>query len=96
MTGNWIFNLYARIDEILYFIWDPIGVSDEPDARAEYLSYVPQFSYLLSNNATKKEIVNQLFRIGQDDIGLPTNKNRAVIVADLLIGVKNAIDEKLS
>jgi hypothetical protein len=96
MTGNWIFNLDARIDEILYFIWDPIGVSDEPDARAEYLSYVPQFSYLLSNNVTKEDIVNQLLRIEQDDIGLPTNKNRAVIVADLLIGVKNAIDEKLS
>lgn len=96
MAGNWIFNLDARIDEILYFIWDPIGVNDVPDARAEYLSYVPQFHSLLSNNATKEDIVSLLLRIERDDIGLPTNKKRAIIVADLLIDVKNAIDEKLN
>ncbi len=31
--------LYQRIDEVLYYVWDPIGVSDEPCARAEYSSY---------------------------------------------------------
>ena len=32
--------LTNRIDEILYYLWDPIGVSDEPCARGEYSNYV--------------------------------------------------------
>ena len=31
--------LNQRIDEVLYYEWDPIGVSDKPCARAEYSSY---------------------------------------------------------
>ncbi len=27
--------LEKRIDEVLYYVWDPIEVSDEPCARAE-------------------------------------------------------------
>lgn len=34
--------LSRRVDEVLYYIWDPIGVSEEPFARAEYESYVPK------------------------------------------------------
>jgi len=28
--------LYRRTDEILHYLWDPIGVSDTPQARDEY------------------------------------------------------------
>jgi len=35
--------LYKRIDEILFYRWDPIGVSDGAWARDEYQSYLPQY-----------------------------------------------------
>jgi hypothetical protein len=28
--------LFRRIDEILFYVWDPIGVNDSPYARDEY------------------------------------------------------------
>jgi len=34
------FLIYRKIDEILWFDWDPIGISDVDDARDEYESYV--------------------------------------------------------
>ena len=40
MTKNQIGTLGQRIDEVLFYVWDPIGVSDFPAARGEYSSYV--------------------------------------------------------
>lgn len=34
--------LCLRINEVLYYVWDPIGVADTPRARDEYDSYVLQ------------------------------------------------------
>ena len=39
--------LRIRVDEVLYYFWDPIGVANEPFARAEYESYVPKVLQLL-------------------------------------------------
>ena len=33
--------LYKRCDEVLHYVWDPIGISDVPEARDEYESYLP-------------------------------------------------------
>jgi hypothetical protein len=37
--------LYRRIDEVVHYLWDPIGVSDVPEARDEYHSYLPECGY---------------------------------------------------
>ena len=34
--------LHRRTDEVLHYIWDPIGVSGVPTARDEYSGYVPR------------------------------------------------------
>jgi hypothetical protein len=39
--------LHSRVDEILYYIWDPIGVAAEPSARDEYSRYVPELISIL-------------------------------------------------
>ncbi len=33
--------LYRRTDEVLHYLWDPIGVAGIPEARDEYHSYLP-------------------------------------------------------
>ena len=44
--------LRRRVDEVLFYIWDPIGVSNEPCARGEYTGYVaPVLGRLLGDNA---------------------------------------------
>jgi hypothetical protein len=47
--------LNQRIDEVLYYEWDPIGVFDEPCERAEHSSYTMTIlKYVL------KEDLNQI------------------------------------
>lgn len=51
--------LAARVDEILFQQWDPIGVNDLPgsgDVRDEYRSYVPVVLALLRQGATTAQL----------------------------------------
>ena len=60
--------LNQRIDEILYYEWDPIGVSDEPCARAEYSSYTMTIlKYVLEEDL--HQIANQLSKIETASMG---------------------------
>jgi len=34
--------LYKRCDEVLHYLWDPIGVAGAPAARDEYHAYLPE------------------------------------------------------
>ena len=45
--------LYRRCDEVLHYLWDPIGVKGCPGARDEYDSYVPQVFSLVLKGADK-------------------------------------------
>jgi hypothetical protein len=52
--------LYRRVDEVLHYIWDPIGVCGIPEARDEYNSYLPQVFSMLKANAPEQELINFL------------------------------------
>jgi hypothetical protein len=86
--------LNQRIDEILYYEWDPIGVSDEPCARAEYSSYTMTIlKYVLKEDL--HQIANQLSKIETDSMGLTTNKERNLKIAQRLLDYKYAVEEGL-
>lgn len=86
--------LNQRIDEVLYYEWDPIGVSDEPCARAEYSSYTMTIlKYVLKEDLN--QVANQLSKIETDSMGLTTNSERNLIVAQRLLDYKHAVEEGL-
>jgi hypothetical protein len=61
--------LYRRTDEVLHYIWDPIGIADVPEARDEYHSYLPRiFELLLVRN--EEGIRNLLRTVTCDNMGL--------------------------
>jgi hypothetical protein len=66
--------IYKRVDEVLYYLWDPIGVSPDPEARDEYYSYIPEiFSLLMDSEdrpGDKKKILDKLLTIQQIRIGI--------------------------
>ena len=88
MTGKEKINeLNQRIDEVLYYEWDPIGVSDEPCARAEYSSYTMTIlKYVLTEDLN--QIANQLSKIETDSMGLTSDKDRNLKVAQRLLDYK--------
>ena len=55
--------LYRRTDEILHYIWDPIGVSDVPLARDEYYSYLPRVFSRLIEDCKYHEIAEYLVKV---------------------------------
>lgn len=86
--------LNQRIDEVLYYEWDPIGVSDEPCARAEYSSYTMTIlKYVLTEDLN--QIANQLSKIETDSMGLTSDKDRNLKVAQRLLDYKYAVEEGL-
>ena len=52
--------LYRRVDEVLHYLWDPIGVARVPQARDEYHTYLPRVFSLLQSRAPSSEIVEFL------------------------------------
>lgn len=52
--------LYSRIDEILFYKWDPIGVSDSNWPRDEYKLYVNKVLDLAVNNTTAQPLAEYL------------------------------------
>lgn len=62
--------LYQRVDEVLHYLWDPIGVSGVPEARDEYDSYLPHVFSLLARRADAQEIANFLDDTATQAMGL--------------------------
>ena len=85
--------LFHRVDEVLFYVWDPIGVSDEPDARHEYRSYVPAIWTLLQRDAQVEEISGHLREIVRSQMELTPDNARCDQAAALLIRHRQAIEE---
>jgi hypothetical protein len=88
--------LSLRVDEVLYYIWDPIGVSDDPCARSEYSRYVPDILNLLLNSNNVESITNYLDQLTTSHMGLLSNKKECRKTAEYLFKFKNAVKEGLS
>lgn len=88
--------LEKRIDEVLYYVWDPIGVSDSPYTRGEYSSYVPGILQLVRANSLAEKISSHLSDIVRTQMGLTPNEARERRVADLILQHKDALDKGLA
>jgi hypothetical protein len=73
-----------RIGEVLHYIWDPIGVSDQPGARDEYDSYIPYvMGFALKND--REGLINYLYRTAAHTIGIAVPHEQNEEVADLIL-----------
>ena len=83
--------LYRQVDEILHYMWDPIGVAGIAQARDEYYSYLPQVFKLVLDNKNKNEIASYLTEIETNRMGLTANTKVALEVAEILLKNREAI-----
>jgi hypothetical protein len=87
--SNYSEELRRRVDEILYYIWDPIGVAAEPSTRDEYERYVVGLISLLETNAESKQIAAYLDDIAKNRMGLQPNDRQSLAVAILVLAWKS-------
>ena len=88
--------LSRRVDEVLFYIWDPIGVADEPYARGEYRSYVPMILRLVERGDDPEPIAQLLMEIGRDRMSLTPNVEACRRTAELLLRHKRAVSEGIA
>lgn len=83
--------LFKRIDEVVHYLWDPIGISEIPQARDEYHSYLAAiYSSVKSGNT--KEVVETMKRITGENMGLIFDQDKAEKAAEILLEWKRVID----
>jgi len=83
--------LYRAADEVLQYIWDPIGIAGIPQARDEYHGYLPQILALLQNGADETEIAGFLGEITTERMGLALNPPHDLAVAKILLEWKAVV-----
>jgi len=76
--------LYKHIDEILFYKWDPIGISSDNWARNEYESYLPKVYSLVVNNSESSIIVDYLTQ-SRARMGLNESLTKDTEIAELLL-----------
>jgi hypothetical protein len=96
MRTSEIEELGTRVDEVLFYVWDPIGVSDEPFARGEYKSYVGGVLQKLSDSDAIAPIAGHLASIMTTSMGLPPDMRRCNEVAELLLQHKSAVQQGIA
>ncbi|MEM7020473.1 MAG: hypothetical protein AAF512_24420, partial [Pseudomonadota bacterium] len=79
-------SLYRHIDEILFYKWDPIGVSDIDLARDEYQSYVPQLFQMALAGHESDYIASELSVIVKERMGLNPSLVHNRRIAELILG----------
>ena len=84
---------YKMTDEILYYIWDPIGVSGDPGTRDEYGSYLPKIYGLIEENKVV-EAVEYLDEIVVNKMGLEKDSIKSKFIVELLVDWKEEIRSK--
>ncbi|MDB5134240.1 MAG: hypothetical protein JWP37_843 [Mucilaginibacter sp.] len=78
------FLIYKKIDDILWYDWDPIGVNDMAP-RDEYQSYVPRIFRLKKSGADKQEIANLLLKLETETMGMGSTIENCLIIAEKII-----------
>jgi len=86
LTTSNDFLLYKKIDDILWFEWDPIGIIDVAP-RDEYQSYVPEIFRLIKSNADKKVIADRLYKLETETMGMNGNMNHCLTIADKILSI---------
>jgi hypothetical protein len=80
-------DLYHRVDEVLHYVWDPIGVANSPSARDEYHMYLPTVLSMLREGADVPKLAAHLDNIATTRMGIGSDAEHATRVARLLVAL---------
>lgn len=86
--------LYQRTNEVMHYVWDPIGVAGIPQARDEYDSYLPQVFAMLIERKDEGEIAAYLTGIEDKRMGLTPSPEKASQVVSMLTDWRETLREK--
>lgn len=77
-----------QVKDILMNDWDPIGIKNNPNAKAEYDEYALRIVGMLYSGSNENKIVEYLNMVVAQDLGLPVNDVISKMVSKKLIGLE--------
>jgi hypothetical protein len=83
---------HNAIRKILMDEWDPIGVSEIPVAADEYDSYISGIHAMLVHHEPEHKILDHLWNIETEWMGLYGNRRRTEEVVKSLIKLRDQIE----
>jgi hypothetical protein len=72
--------------------WDPIGVSDVPEAQDEYDSYISKIYGMLIRHEPRHRLVEHLWLIETEYMGLFGNRQRTEATVDRLLSFHDGVE----
>lgn len=79
--------LCIRIDEIMFYKWDPIHLSNSNWPRDEYESYVPEVIRLTLESKSYHPIADYLTHVSTEIIGMTENRKHDIEIAKLIFSL---------
>jgi nitrate reductase alpha subunit len=83
---------HEAIRQALLKEWDPIGVSDIPEAQDEYDSYVSAIYKMLISERPQHEIFDYLWWLETEHMGLIGDRQATERFADRLMAIVREVD----
>jgi hypothetical protein len=84
---------HGAIKTALLREWDPIGVSQIPEAQDEYDSYVPAIYKLLITRRPQQEVYDYLWWLETEHMGLRGDRQATEQFSDRLLRIPQEIAE---
>jgi hypothetical protein len=85
--------LFRRIDEVVHYIWDPIGISESPQARDEYQAYLKAIVGRVKAGELDA-IVEYMKWVAGDRMGLSFDEKKARRAAEVMLEWHRVIDSR--
>ncbi len=86
--------LERRVDEVLFYLWDPFGFNGEPFARDEYQDYTKEILDNLIEGRSSDQISKLLTDIVENRMGLKFDREISSALGKLLVRHKKAIESE--
>lgn len=80
-------DLRVRINEILYYKWDPLHISNSNWARDEYDSYAPEVFRLSLENESYHPISDYLTHVSTEIMSMTKNVKNDIEIAELIFSL---------
>ncbi|MGV6853422.1 MAG: hypothetical protein ACWA5R_14755 [bacterium] len=84
--------LYRRVYEVAHYLWDPIGISEHPEAYDEYNGYLTAL-FGRAKTEDVNAIVEYMKWAETENMGLSFHKEQAEKAAKVMVAWKRYIDE---
>ncbi len=84
--------LFRRVEEVVHYVWDPIGICEHPEARDEYHSYM---TAIFGNvKAEDLDALVSYMAWVTENMGLQFDKVTAQKAAQVMLDWKRFLDDQ--